>query len=185
MTSLAGRLAVAAREKAGLRPLSAKLMNETLHGSIEQYGDASSEAVKACIARLFSSLDEAGRVDFHALFQISTATPTERATNIPISVENDESEVFVDPFGYGLSAEEYRALCGGSEPLRSTKETGRPSSSSSHEHSSTEREPYERREPVFNLEIGSGDGEWIVAQAAASALTLTPPLGTSPAAVCS
>ena len=144
-----GRLVVALKDKCGLKVLTAQQLAEVIGLSdlsvrvLEQYKSFLQAVVRSTIEKVFRSISpETGRIDLLSLFNIKYSDSKE----CPV-----KEEVFVDPSGYGLTAEEYGLLSG---EVVLAQPPAAPQ--------------LKQRSPDINLEIGSGDGEWITAQANAS-----------------
>jgi len=157
---------VALREKFGLRTVDLTQLIQEMKirrpsdGFISRQERRIAEAVEQTIAKMFQVIQvDTGFIDFKVLFDIneetanSTCGPSKRAKPAV------EREVFSDPSGYGLTAEEYYAINGGLAigNIAVDSDDTRQSSSGGNESAGI---------PI-HLEIGSGDGEWIAAQAAA------------------
>ena len=165
MDSPAGRLVVALKHKCGLNLLSAKELRSITdmgglpEAALDDYKANLLAIQKKTIENVFRCISPVSNcIDFKALFDINVdeIEPFQPAGE-EVNVYQEERGEFVDPFGYGLTAEEYRAMTGeiGGEDARTSPEkesaAGHPSPC-----------------PQINLEIGSGDGEWITAQAISS-----------------
>jgi hypothetical protein len=144
-----GRLVVALKDKCGLKILTAQQLAEVVGISdlsvemMEEYKRFLQAVVHSTIEKVFRYISpERGCIDLLSLFNIKDTDTKE----CPI-----KEEVFVDPSGYGLTAEEYGLLSG--EVVLAQPSTA---------------PELKQRYPDINLEIGSGDGEWITAQANAS-----------------
>ena len=141
------RLVVALKDRCGLKILTPQELAEVVGvgdlpiEALKEYKSCLQSVVYTTIEKVFRSISpETGHIDLFSLFDIKDINSKES----PV----EETEVFVDPSGYGLTAEEYGLLCG---------EVVVPQTSAAPEP--------KQRLPDMNLEIGSGDGEWITAQA--------------------
>jgi len=120
-----------------------------------------SDAVEHSMAKMFKVIQvDTGFIDFKALFNID-----EECSEIACNVSNKRikpiEEAFSDPSGYGLTADEYRAINGGlPTDNEASVDYNKDAGGISGEGNSSSGVP-------IHLEIGSGDGEWIAAQAAA------------------